>query len=478
MNATSDRPAWFVLTRHWLSLCGAALVTTAVISWLFVLPLQIRGHVDNPYAGIVIFLVLPILFFAGLALIPIGFYLSRRRIQKGLGETIFDRKAALHQLIWFFALTTLANVLIGTQVTYRAVKHMETPQFCGGTCHAMSPEFAAFRNSPHSRLECVECHVAPGAAGWVASKTSGIRQLVETVMNSYPRPIPSALESNRLVPASETCENCHWPQKFAGVTLSVINKYAEDETNTRTQTVLIMRVGGNKIGGIHGAHLGPGVHIRFAVADPARQAIPWVEYRNTRTGEIKTFASSDSPPDSAKALPKHDMQCVDCHNRPTHSFDLPDHAMDKALAHGDIAVSLPYIKKRGMEVLKADYQTREEATGKLPAAVVSFYQQNYPGLYAARSQDIGEASQAILAIYNRNVFPDLKVSWGTYPNNLGHMDFPGCFRCHDGSHNTTDGSAITQDCSSCHEALAMDEASPEILKTLGIAEQISKVQKQ
>ena len=478
MNAISDRPAWFLLTRHWLSLVGGAFVTTAVISWLFVLPLQIRGHVDNPYLGIVIFLVLPIIFFAGLALIPLGLYLSRRRIQKGLGEAAFDRKAALHRVAWFLALTTLANVLIGTQVTYRAVEHMETPQFCGGSCHAMSPEFAAFRNSPHSRLECVECHVAPGAAGWIASKTSGIRQLVETVMNSYPRPIPSALESNRLVPASETCESCHWPQKFAGVTLRVINKYAEDETNTRTQTVLMMRVGGNKIGGIHGAHLSPWVHIRFAVSDPARQAIPWVEYRNTRTGEIKTFASSDSPPDSAKTLPKYDMQCVDCHNRPTHSFDLPDRALDKALARGDIAVTLPYIKKRGMEVLKADYQTREEATVKLPAAVVSFYQQHYADLYAARSQDISEAGQAILAIYNRNVFPDLKVTWGTYPNNLGHMDFPGCFRCHDASHTTADGSAIAQDCNTCHEPLAMDEASPEILKTLGIAEQISKVQKQ
>jgi hypothetical protein len=240
----------------------------------------------------------------------------------------------------------------------------------------------------------------------------------------------------------------------------------------------MMRVGGSKLAGIHGAHFGPGVHIRFAASDPARQTIPWIEYRNTETGKITIFASSDSPPDSAQALPKYDMQCVDCHNRPTHSFDLPDRALDKALARGDIAVTLPYIKKRGMEVLKAAYQTREEAAVKLPAAVVGFYQQNYADLYAARSQDISEASQAILAIYDRNIFPDLKVTWGTYPNNLGHMDFPGCFRCHDGSHATADGSAIAQDCNTCHEPLAMDEASPEILKTLGIAEQISKVQKQ
>ena len=152
--------------------------------------------------------------------------------------------------------------------------------------------------------------------------------------------------------------------------------------------------------------------------------------------------------------------------------------MDKALAAGNISVSLPYIKKEGVELLKASYATNEEANSKLPAALANFYQQKYPDVYAQRTQDINQAGQAVLAIYNRNVFPDLKVTWGTYPNNLGHTDFPGCFRCHDGSHTTGDGKTITQDCNACHEPLAMDEASPEILKTLGIADRISKVQKQ
>jgi hypothetical protein len=172
------------------------------------------------------------------------------------------------------------------------------------------------------------------------------------------------------------------------------------------------------------------------------------------------------------------MQCVDCHNRPTHTFDLPDRAMDKALATGDISVSLPYIKKEGVELLKASYATSEEANSKLPIALTNFYQQKYPDVYAKRSQDIAQAGQAVLAIYNRNVFPDLKVTWGTYPNNLGHTDFPGCFRCHDGSHTSSGGKTITQECNACHESLAMDETSPEILKTLGLADRISNIQKQ
>jgi hypothetical protein len=478
MFPTTNRPAWFLLSQHWVSLLGVALVATALVSWLVVLPQTIRGHVDNPYLGIVVFLIVPVIFFAGLALIPIGIYLGRRQIRKGVAAAQFDRSKILRRVAWFFVVTSLLNLLIGTQFTYRAVKHMETPQFCGATCHVMKPEFAAYVNAPHSKIECVECHVAPTGAGWIRAKTSGIRQLVEVALNTYPRPIPPALESNRLVPARETCENCHWSQKFADVRLRIINKYGDDEASSHTQTVLMMMVGGSRISGIHGAHFGPGIRIRFATADRARQTIPWVEYRNSTSGEVETYVTSDSSPDTVKTLPKYDMQCVDCHNRPSHSFDMPDRAVDKALGLGDIAVTLPFIKKKSVELLKANYSTSAEAADKLPRALVGFYQQDYPKLYAQRSQEISQAAQAVLAIYNRNVFPEMKVSWGTYPNNLGHTDFPGCFRCHDGAHAGKDEKTITQDCSSCHEPLATDEASPEILKTLGIADRMSKIQKQ
>ena len=186
MGETSGRPAWFVLTRHWLSLLGVALLVTALISWLFVLPQQVRGHVENPYAGILVFLVLPAVFFGGLALVPIGVYLSKRQIRQGLTGEGFDRKTALRRIAWFFGVTTLMNIFIGTQVTYRAVEYMETPQFCGASCHTMKPELSAYRNSPHSRVECVECHVAPGAAGWIHAKTNGVRQLFETVLKTSP----------------------------------------------------------------------------------------------------------------------------------------------------------------------------------------------------------------------------------------------------------------------------------------------------
>src|SRR5262249_35850874 len=149
-------------------------------------------------------------------------------------------------------------------------------------------------------------------------------------------------------------------------------------------------------------------------------------------------------------LPKFDMQCVDCHNRPTHTFELPGRAMDKALAFGEIPVALPFIKKIGMRLLRTEYRTAAEAASRMPSELVSFYRQNYPDIYARRAADIDRAAKTVLAIYNRNVFPDLKVTWGTYPNNLGHADFPGCFRCHDGTHATGDGKIIAQDCNGCH----------------------------
>lgn len=476
MNPTPKRPVWFILTRHWLSLLGAALTTTAGISWLFVLPLHVRGHADNPYVGIIVFLILPIVFFTGLVLIPIGAWLSKRRLAGRLAEPTFDRGTALRRLGWFLGITTLLNLLIGTQITYRAVEFMETPHFCGAACHTMAPEFAAYQNSPHSRVECVECHVAPGAEGWIASKMNGMRQAAETVFDTVPKPIPSALASNRLVPARETCENCHWPQKFAGVRLRVFSAFAEDEQNTRTETVLLMMVGGDKFSGIHGAHFGPGVHIRYAAADPARQTIPRVEYQNASTGDARTFTSSD-PPDASKVLAEYEMQCVDCHNRPTHTFDLPERALDKVLAFGGLPATLPFIKREGVEVLKASYGSSKEASHELPENLVRSYQQKYPEVYARRAQDIASAGKTILAIYNRNVFPDLKVTWGTYPNNLGHTDFPGCFRCHDGSHTAKDGTTITQDCNACHQPLAVGEDSPKILETLGIKEQVLQSRK-
>jgi hypothetical protein len=371
-------------------------------------------------------------------------------------------------LWFFFAVTTAANIVIATQGTYRAVEHMETVQFCGQSCHVMQPEFISHENAPHAHVACVECHVAPGATGWLQSKMAGVRQLRDVTFNTFPRPIPSAMESKRLVPASETCEACHWPGQNHTTRLRVIPGYKDDAANTASQTVLMMLIGGGKSGGIHGAHFGPGIEIHYAAADEKRQTIPWIQYRNRDTNASRTYLAQGAEPESVKNLPKYQMQCVDCHNRPTHTFKLPDRAVNESLASSALPSTLPYIKKTSVEILKTEYTSSAEAARKIPAALRKYYREKHPDVYAKRSDDIARAGTAMLAIYNRNVFPDLEVTWGTYPDNLGHTDFQGCFRCHDEAHATSGKKTITQDCGVCHNALAVDEASPDVLKTLGL----------
>jgi nitrate/TMAO reductase-like tetraheme cytochrome c subunit len=347
---------------------------------------------------------------------------------------------------------------------------METEQFCGQSCHVMKPEFTAWKHAPHSHVECVDCHIGPGASGWLASKMAGTRQLADVVLNSFPRPIPSGIESNRLVDSADTCERCHARGREAGSPILIKTSFKDDEQNTRSETVLTMHVGGGRIhvSGIHGAHMGPGVLIRFATADPKRQTIPWVEYRDAQ-GAVTAFIAADAKPGAVDLLPKYEMQCVDCHNRPAHSFQPAARAIDSALASGDVAATLPFVKKTGLAILTAVYATDDDAAKEIPAKLSSFYQAKYPDLYSKNRKDVDSAGQALLAIYSRNVFPDLKVTWGTYPNNLGHTDAPGCFRCHDEAHLAADKKTISQDCSLCHQLVAMDEASPAVLKTLELS---------
>lgn len=466
MSDQPRRPVLVVLTSHWLSMVGVTLVTFAGFSWLFLLPSSLRGRPENPYIGLLTAIAIPAVFFAGLALIPIGIVLGRRRV-----DSVFDspetRSKAWRRTLVFFAVMTFANMVIGSQLSYRAVRHMDTVEFCGQTCHVMKPEYTAHLSPFHQSVSCAECHIAPGATGWVKAKMAGTFQLVAVVRDNYPRPIESALENNKLVSSQQTCENCHARQRPIGSRLRILPKFKDDEKNSRTDTVLMMLVGGSTSGGIHGAHLGPGVHIRYAAQDKKREMIPWVEYSKD-AGETRRYFAKDSTADSVKNLPVFEMQCADCHNRAAHSFELPERALDQSLAQGKIAADLPFIKKTGLDLLKGVYPSGDDAAQKIESGVAAFYQQKYPALSASKAADIQSAGRELTAIYQRNVFPDLKVTWGTYSNNLGHTDAIGCFRCHDESHATSDKKTITQDCGACHNLLAVEDAAPEVLKALGM----------
>ena len=458
------------LSNNWISLVGVVLVTTATVFWLFLLPTTLRGETDNPYIGILAFLALPAPFFAGLILIPLGMWLKRRRSgAEAVYPTDFPVLAwsnpELRKLAYFIGVTTVVNVVVASQLSYGAVNYMDSVTFCGQTCHnVMQPEFTAHQNSPHARVECVKCHIGPGASWFVRSKFSGVGQVVAVAFNSYPRPIPTPVRNLR--PARETCEVCHWPQKYGEDRVEVKSKFADDEHNTMTKTVLLMKIGGGNGGiGIHGTHLGPGVRIRYAHSDEARQNIPWVEYNGPAGKRVYTVADAKTA-----GLPTREMDCMDCHNRPTHTYEMPDAGIDRVMNAGLLSPSLPFAKKKAVELIKVKYASREEAAARIPGAFAAYYQKQYPDVWSARRDEVMAGGKAVLAVWDRNVFPAMNVTWGAYPNNLGHMDFPGCFRCHDGSHAAKGGASITQDCNACHNLLAVDEASPKILSDLGIVE--------
>jgi hypothetical protein len=271
------------------------------------------------------------------------------------------------------------------------------------------------------------------------------------------------------VPSRQTCERCHWAEKIVATQLRILPTYAEDEKNTASYTALMMLVGGSRMKGIHNAHYAGGFEIRYAASDNTRATIPWVEWKDTKTGETRAYLAEGTAPGSVDALPRYVMQCVDCHNRPTHAFAPPEKAIDRALALGQISANLPFVRKEGLAILKAEYATTEAAAQGIPAALTAYYEKNQAKLAGERRAEIAAAGQALLAVYKRNVFPELKVAWNTYADNLGHQTSPGCFRCHDGSHTTQDGKAtISQDCEVCHKVLAQEEANPEILNTLGL----------
>ena len=260
-----------------------------------------------------------------------------------------------------------------------------------------------------------------------------------------------------------------YPNRCGPECRRVINSVAEDETNSLTKTVLLMHIGGGNAGpGIHGAHLGPGVAIRYG-ADESRQNISWVESNNTVTHRTTLYVAAETKSEAVNRTAGRVMDCVDCHNRPTHAFEVPERAVDHSLASGELSNSLPFIKKKAVELLKQNYASQEDAAARIPASLAQFYQQTFPALFGEHQAEISRAAQGLIAIYRRNVFPQMKVSWGTYPNNIGHTDFPGCFRCHDNQHTSSDAKLIPQDCDTCHNLLAMEDPAPKILTDLGVA---------
>lgn len=457
------------ITQNVISLAGTGLALASLVLIISLFVMEQLGFEGGPYLGILTYLILPGLFLLGLIIIPIGSLLERRRARRRPGGEgtpplpVFDLNSAKTRR-WLLVLTgaTMLNIVVLAGATYKGVEVMESVEFCGLACHSvMEPEHTAHQRSPHSRVSCAECHIGPGADWFVKSKLDGAWQLVAVAFDLYPRPIPTPLHDLR--PARETCEQCHWPAKFVGEKLTVTQHYADDESSTELTTALLLKVGSAEPGRSHGIHwhVDSDVQIRYR-SDASREEIYDVELTKG-DGEVKRYSARGAPEEGGEWRL---MDCVDCHNRPSHKYYPPDLEIDRALRDGRIDRSLPYIRREALSVIDQQYPSHSEARTAITAGLNAFYTENYPQVADAAPEKVAGAADALGDIYSLNVFPRMKVWWNTYPEHTGHERSDGCFRCHGKKLRTADRETISRDCDLCHTILANKEEDPEALNAL------------
>jgi hypothetical protein len=457
------------ITHNAISLIGTALAVASLVLILSLFTMQQFGFEGGPYLGILTYLILPMLFAIGLALIPVGAVLYRRKLRRAPGGEgapllpVFDLNVpTTRRWLLIFLGATMVNIIILASATYKGVEVMESVEFCGLACHSvMEPEHTAHARSPHARVACADCHIGPGADWFVRSKLDGAWQLVSVALNLYPRPVPTPLHDLR--PARDTCEQCHWPTKFVGDKLKVIKHYEEDEANTELTTALLLRVGGAnglQSTGIHW-HVDPDVSIRYR-SDETREEIYDVEFTSA-DGTVTEYSDRRAPEEGGVW---RTMDCVDCHNRPTHIYDSAGPAVDRAISEGQIDRSLPFVKREGLRLIDAEYESHEAARAAISEELQTYYAENYPELADSSAELIGAAAEALGDLYSVNVFPNMQVWWDTYPNHIGHEQSAGCTRCHKRSMRTAERVQISDDCDNCHILLAEEEENPHILSVL------------
>jgi len=354
-----------------------------------------------------------------------------------------------------FAVGTTIFLFLSAIGSYEAYHFTESVEFCGKVCHnVMKPEFTAYQQSPHSRVACVECHVGSGANWYVKSKLSGLHQVYAVLADNYPTPIPTPIDNLR--PARETCEQCHWPAKFYARTLRTNKHFMADADNTEWDINLAMKIGGEHMAdalaeGSHW-HINQDVKIEYIARDDQRQEIPWVKYTNLKTGKSYIFENEDDPLDKMEkdSLETRTMDCIDCHSRPSHNYKPPAFFVNYALADSSMPSNLPDIKMLSMEICGNEFGTTDSAMTYIENEINSYYADNYPEIADTNSALIQHAITGLQEQFKQNIFPEMKARWSAYPNNIGHLEFNGCFRCHDNLHASEEGNYIKKDCNQCH----------------------------
>ncbi len=447
-----------------VSYIGVSIAGLSLSVIIFMMILTTRMQETNPYIGIILFLLLPALLVLGLILIPLGMWLKARKVKRDHGSltdsrfilNLNDRRHRNAALVFIFG--TMVFLFFTGIGSYELYHYSESVEFCGQVCHqAMSPEYTAYQKSPHAKVMCAQCHIGSGAKWFVKAKISGLYQVYAVLANKVPHPIETPIANLR--PARETCEKCHWPQKFYSNSLRDLKFYLSDEENTPWEIQLRMKIGADHSSqgyteGIHW-HINPDVQIDYIASDKKREVIPWVRYINKATGDTTIFEDNSDPLDeNAKdTLSMREMDCMDCHNRPAHKYLTPSTFVNNAMAGGEVSPELPGIKALAMEIFAEQYSNTDTAMKVIENKVWNYYMENYPELIAQKESVVKQAIAGLQKGYKQNMFPEMKADWNAYPDHIGHMEFNGCFRCHNDQHQSTSGKVISRDCNLCHSIM-------------------------
>jgi nitrate/TMAO reductase-like tetraheme cytochrome c subunit len=448
---TTEKRPRFGFFRNWLSLAGVVLSLGSLFCFVLLFLLDSLSHFANPYIGVLTYLVAPGFLFIGVLMSATGIVWRRWRQKKTRaampGFQIDLSRPRDRRMLGTFLGGSVVFLLVSAVLSYQTYHYTESVQFCGQACHTvMKPELVTYSHGPHARVACVECHIGPGAAWFVKAKVSGMYQVYAVAFNKYPRPVPTPIHNLR--PAQDTCEQCHWPKKFVGNLDKTFNYFLADETNTPFTVRLLMKVGGGDpthgpVGGIHW-HMNVGNKVEYLATDDARQKIPWVRLTDSQ-GAVSVYHTKNftNAVDEQKV---RTVDCMDCHNRPAHNYQSPNDAVNLAISLGHIDRGLPWIKSNAVYVLTKKYTNETQAVQGIATVLSDRYRDD------AR---VRPAIAAVQEIYTNNFFAEMNASWDKYPNNIGHKDWMGCFRCHDGQHKTSDGRTIkANDCNACHTILA------------------------
>ncbi|MBX7151091.1 NapC/NirT family cytochrome c [bacterium] len=445
------------------SLLGAGLAGLSLGLILFLLVLEAMAEHSKPYMGIITFIILPIFLVLGLLLIAWGIWREHRlRAQGKTSEghlPKIDLNNPKHRTAFsFFMIGTILFLALSAFGSFKAYEYSDSDQFCGEICHnVMHPEYTAYQFSPHARVGCAQCHIGSGAEWFVKAKISGAYQVYSVIFNKYSKPIPTPIENLR--PAQETCEQCHWPKHFFSEKQRHFDYFISDEKNTRWSLNLLMKIGGgnNEQGATSGIHWHMNIknEITYAPLDSSRQTIPWVKVKGP-DGKESIYKSTEVKfsDEQVNSAHKRRMDCIDCHNRPTHIYHHPSRSVNELMSIGWIDRNLPFVKNVAVRVLNTPYLTNQNAMDSIAYQIRDFYKANYPEMITTHSVKIDSAIAQVQKIYNRNFFPEMRVSWKGFPDNIGHMYSPGCFRCHDGKHVNESGKVLSRDCNVCHTLLA------------------------